>query len=127
MGIEQIAKTYGFTSRQSGYYLNAGIYLGLVQRTAKNTSAIETTDEGKAYAKMGLRDGQIYICERLLMHQIFRDMFEILLETGRFPDPVQIEKMVIAYSECTGKTVRRRSQSVTCWLRWMINLTESSI
>lgn len=130
---DKITETYDFDPRQSDYYTNAGRYLGLVKRyytekdDGKRKTAFTLTKEGEKFFKLKHKQRQLKLVELILSHRVFREVFEICIETGEMPDKakvVEIMKRCNLYNIKSEDTFDRRSQSIISWVKWIFGLTK---
>lgn len=122
---EQVTEHMGLVTRQSAYYPAAGEYLGLFQRSRNSTCL---TDTANKILNMRYRERQLAYSGLILRHQIFHDLFGIVVNSGEFPDKAYVEKEMLRLNVCNeGSTVRRRSTSVLAWLSWIFALVDDEI
>lgn len=121
MTKEQITNAYGFTARQTDYYLNAAKYLGLA-KCEPRSNRCELTDSGRKYVNMNEAEGRLFICELMFQHQIFRDMYSMLINSGKFPTKQETAKIIEDNTYLTRGTPFRRAGSYLSWMHWLISL-----
>lgn len=123
---DDITLRYDFTERQTSYYANSARYLGLVEKTGAGSAAIfSLSDEGRALFLYRLRERQLKLCEHILCHKVFQDVYRQWLGQGKTPD----RDVVIAAMKNSGlchihgeATYRRRASTVLSWLNWIDRL-----
>ncbi len=126
MTTAEIAELFGFRERQSDYYFNACRYLGLAVKEKGEDGVIRVslTRQGRDLLKLNYKARQMEYVRLILEHQIFHDMFDIVLRTGELPDQDRIRRRMEELNLCSENLIKRRSSSVTGWLRWMAGLAE---
>jgi len=132
---EDITSTYQFDVRQTDYYTNAAIYLGLVHKH-RNSETKEIlyslSDVGRDILKMRYKQKYLSLARLIIQHKIFKEVIEIYLSEGHPPplDKVtQIMNRVGLFNvQKDSSTVKRRAQTVLSWINWILNLkNEESI
>ena len=118
----EIADLFGFKERQSDYYYNAAKYLGLAEKR-RNDEGIKVyiTTLGKKLLKLTYKKRQLEYVRLIFGHQIFYEMFDIVIRTGEVPDKAYIGKRILELGLCD-KSFERRASSVRGWLFWILNL-----
>ncbi|GGA96428.1 hypothetical protein ERX37_03470 [Macrococcus hajekii] len=122
----EIASKMSIAKRQSGYYFNAGKYLGLFTKKIDPTDKkryIYLTSLGKQIYRLPYKERQLKIIELIFEHRVFRMAFEEILKNATLPSINKIEG-IIDTCNAVEKSKNRRAQSVIAWLKWMIALTE---
>lgn len=123
MTSTEIIELMQFTSRQRDYYFNAGRYLGLFQKIREDTVLkYGLTDTGVSVFKKSYKERQLELVKLILSHRIFRDLFEEIVETGKFPTHQRVVELELEYRVCSINVASRRATSVISWLNWIFNL-----
>ena len=124
--MAEIAEIFGFQERQSGYYYNACAYLGLAVRKKGRDGVVraELTERGVSISRMDYKKRQLAYAGRILEHEIFHQLFETAVRTGKLPDKPYIQRKMKELRLCGDSLIGRRASSVAGWLRWMVRLTE---
>lgn len=132
LSVEKITEIMGFTSRQTDYYYNAGLYLGLfnkynwTDRDENKVINIKLTDVGREINKLNYKERQLKLVGLILEHKIFNGLFFKSLLTGKSPSRDEVIAEMIKYNVCSaGSVATRRSQTVISWLNWVFSLTKS--
>lgn len=132
LSVEKITEIMGFTSRQTDYYYNAGLYLGLfakynwTDRDENKVINIKLTEVGREINKMNYKERQLKLVGLILEHKIFNGLFFKSLLTGKLPIRDEVIAEMIKYNVCSsGSVATRRSQTVISWLNWVFSLTRS--
>lgn len=121
----QIAKLMNFELRQSDYYFNAGKYLGLFEKkTEDGQKIVALTSLGNKVYKLNYKERQLKLVSLILEHQIFADLFDLVIENGDIPEKNIIEIYMRRYSVCSDSVRSRRASSILGWLTWIFNLTK---
>lgn len=130
--VDEITQIMGFTPRQTDYYYNAGLYLGLfikynwVDRDENKVINVKLTDLGREINKMNYKDRQLRLVSLILEHKIFNGLFFKSLLTGKLPSRDEVIEEMVKYNVCSaGSVATRRSQTVISWLNWVFSLTKT--
>jgi hypothetical protein len=125
MSNAEITDEYAFAERQTGYYTNAALYLGLLQKEQDGrTPLYHLSDAGRRLFIMNYKQRQLELCRRILSHRAFHDTLQLYFQRGSIPDKNEIiQIMQIAnIQHISGDTVNRRSSSIRGWIEWIISL-----
>lgn len=121
----EIAKIYSFDERQSDYYANAGVYLGLIKRYKKESICnYKLSSLGKQIFRLPLRSRHIRVAELILSHKPFRQTLQCYIEHANIPSR---EEVINIMRRCelyhmSEKLYYRRSSTVISWINWVLNL-----
>ena len=129
MSREQVTEEYAFDIRQTNYYTDAARYLGLLKKHYEDgrKPVYSLTDLGKRIMKLKHKQRQLAFCEVILQHRVFKEVFNLSVQTGRIPDMstiVAIMKKSHLYKVESMKTYIRRSSTVSGWIHWMLGLID---
>lgn len=120
---DQIIDDNDFVDRQVGYYTNAMIYLGLLEKScAKN---YKISDIGRKIGKLRGKQRDLELVKKILQHSVFRACFLDLINDGRLPDKemiVQHMKSANLYKINSDETFFRRSSTISGWIKWIASL-----
>lgn len=126
-----ITTTYDFDARQSDYYSNAAIYLGLVEKV-KNENGIKVytlTKRGQKIIKANGKQRQLQICASMLEHKVFNETLRLYLKQGTLPEKNQIVDIMwnckINLNKEKPNVYHRRAATVRNWIDWVVNLTKN--
>lgn len=123
MTTGEIAELLGFKERQSDYYFNACKYLGLAEKCSDEDGVkVHITGFGRKLLKMKYKERQLEYVRLILEHQIFYELFGIVLQIGEVPDKNCVMGKMKELSVCGDNLIDRRSSSVRGWLYWMLTL-----
>lgn len=123
---DNITEKYAFDSRQSDYYTNAARYLGLVDKTNKDSKSIyNLTDEGISILKLNYKQRQLALCECILKHEVFSKILSSYFQNGTMPSKdkiVEFMKESHLYNISKDKTYYRRASTIIHWINWIVGL-----
>ena len=123
MTTGEIAELFGFKERQSDYYFNACKYLGLAEKCSDEEGVkVYVTNLGRRLLKMKYKDRQLEYVRLILEHQIFHELFEIMMRIGDVPDKACVAAKMRELGVCGENLIDRRSSSVRGWLYWILTL-----
>lgn len=133
MSSGKMADIMQFDIRQSGYYFNAGKYLGIFEKYDgeefdEETSQwnkvrkIRLTKKGLEIAKMNYKPRQLELVKLILKHKIFNELFFETHSTDKLPKKNDIEHLMRKYNVCDEGQIGRRAGSVSSWLKWIFKL-----
>lgn len=121
-----ITDNYAFDGRQTDYYTNAGIYLGLIQKSPlRNNPHYSLTDTGKKILELDYRNRQLAFCKNILEHRVFHESLKRYFATGTMPrkeEIVSIMKAVQLANIDSEVTLKRRASTVRGWLDWIVSI-----
>jgi len=127
---DDITENYQFDIRQTDYYTNAVIYLGLAYKyknSETNEILYSLTDEGKNIMKKKFKSKYISIVKKIIQHEVFKKTLNRYFELGYQPN---IDNICEIMKDCyihnvskEGSTIPRRAQTVNGWINWILGLT----
>lgn len=131
---DEVTLNYGFDERQTYYYADAAMYLGLVtsqhQRTPSGSeTVIRLTDHARKIMGMPYKQKYLAIVRSIVEHGPFGDALALYVSQSRPPttdDVVRIMRNNAIWGVKAETTVRRRAQTIRRWLDWILELTEPS-
>ncbi len=121
---DDITTNSGFHARQTGYYVNAGRYLGVFNLSKQ---IVSLTAEGRRILGLDHRSKQLAFVKLILQHKVFKDVLKLNLTKGHTPDEseiVNIMKSSNLYNVNKESTFVRRSSTIKEWVRWIIDLID---
>lgn len=127
---EYITQNYQFDIRQTDYYTNAAIYLGLVCKN-KNSNDGEITyylsDLGRKTMSKDYRNKYLSLVKCILQHEVFNKAFAKYFNLGYAPDKdfvgeIMRNSYIYNVSPNSHTTIERRSQTVMGWIAWIVSL-----
>lgn len=123
---ERITLNYDFDSRQTSYYISAGIYLGLIEQPhRKQQEVIKLSPHGKAIMQMKYKQRQLAYCKRILSHKVFNQVARLYLNHGEMPEKstiIDLMKHSGIFNVDADSTYIRRASTVRGWIDWIIGL-----
>lgn len=123
---EYITLNYAFDERQTDYYTNAGVYLGLIVK--QRVGFIITyfmSDLGKQIMAKRHKQKNLSIVKCMLEHEVFNKVLREYFDTV---SPVPRNRIAGIMNTCylynvnEKGTVARRSGTVNKWIDWILNL-----
>jgi hypothetical protein len=125
---EEITQEYDFSWRQAGYYSDAAIYLGLIERKQENRiSTYQLSERGLKLFGLSIFDRKLELIESILAHIIFNKTLDLYFRRGDIPskkEVVEIMRNADLHNVKSDKTYERRSLTVLAWIKWIISLVE---
>lgn len=120
----ELAEAYDFDLRQSDYYANALVYLGLA---TKQNHYFKLNDEGIKIKNMhNSNKRNALLISKILSHKPFKIAFDSTLKNGGNYDRKYISKILLnnVASINSESTANRRMQTVVAWLNWIFSVIE---
>ncbi len=123
---EEITTKYDFDKRQTDYYANAGMYLGLIKKI-RNHKTVEftLTEAGKKLFEISYRERQLKFAESILRHSAFRKALELYLACFEPPTSKQVENIIKSeniVNVTSDNTYYRRASTIKQWVDWILSL-----
>jgi hypothetical protein len=110
---------FGFVKRQSSYYRQAAELLGLV---TLDRNKYKLTQKGEEFLKLPAEKKSNYICKLLLEFPIINEIFlQICIDKTKVFSRNDIIELLKKKSHITGATVKRRTQTIVSWFKWIRN------
>ena len=123
-----ITRYYGFDKRQTGYYTNAALYLGLLKKTKTRVGvSYSLSSLGKDIFSQKFSARQLSLTRAILEHSVFYDAFYSYIENLERPSKELVMEMIWkhgAKNVGSEKTVGRRADTVLRWVDWIIALPD---
>lgn len=120
---DEITENYQFDQRQTGYYTNAGQYLGLVEKyKAVGTGDItfRLTQEAREILSKRQKNKYLSLIRKILEYQVFNTVFQLNLSRGKMPSKGEICQIILSCRADIQKTTPGRRQStVKNWIYWI--------
>ena len=118
---DDLAELYAFNHRQSDYYGNAALFLGLVER---GRGGFLPSSLGKRFAAASRSERDGILLQQLAQREVFREGLGYLAEhwesAAPLPEIRRIEGwMVKQRPDLGGQTRPRRAKTVSAWLDWV--------
>jgi hypothetical protein len=124
---EYITLNYAFDKRQTSYYTNAGMYLGLICKKRNVNITYSLTETGKKIMSKRHKQKYLSLVEIILKHEVFN---KVLREYFAIASPVPKVRIIEIMNGCflynveTQSTVDRRAQTVAKWIDWILKLQD---
>lgn len=128
---QEITTIYDFNERQTGYYVDAGRYLGIIekQRNENGQICFQLSPLGQHIMALEYQKRQLSIVEQILKHHVFNKALKIYLQCGEMPSKqtiIQIMKEYDLYHVKADSTYQRRSATVMSWINWILSIVDKS-
>ncbi len=115
---KKMVEAFAFDIRQSSYYRQAAEILGLVRR---EKALYKITPKGKSLILLSSKERSNYMCRLLLDFPVLNEIFlSVTAENKKFSRN-DIIHLLKSKSHITGATLRRRTQTIVAWFRWIKN------
>ncbi len=124
-GKQEITEKYEFDPRQTNYYTDAAIYLGLVVKKGVRFKSFELSKLGKRILSLNYKNRQIEFVKLILSHKVFHMTIKRYFEKLEMPtdsEIVEIMKECELYKIGKDSTFYRRASTIKSWVDWIINL-----
>lgn len=122
---EDIYTRYDFVPRQADYYVNAGRYLGLIDKKREGRTAIYSISKlGKKIINQKYKTRQLSFVRLILAHKAFNDTLKLYLNKGEIPNTIEIVKFMkeSKMNVSSEDTFKRRAESLASWINWILEL-----
>jgi len=122
---QEITDNYEFDERQTNYYTDAAIYLGLIRKLGTRTKSFELTELGKRILKLNFKSRQIEFAKLILSHRVFHMTIKNYFANAEMPSDDEIVKYMKEcklYNIVKDSTYYRRASTIKAWIYWIINL-----
>lgn len=122
---DDITENYEFDRRQTDYYTNAGLYIGLIENykdslTKKVTFCL--TSEGRSILHKRPKLKYLDLINKILERQVFYLVFELTLKQGEIPPEDAICKIISENRpDINDTTIKRRKSTVRGWISWILS------
>ncbi len=125
-----ITENYNFDERQTNYYTDVGIYLGLIQKKkdANRRIYFSLTRLGREIMSLPYKQKYLAIASKILEHEIFNKVFaEFFMK-----EEIERERVVEIMQECgvynvnSYSTLNRRASTVISYVKWIYSLVNDT-
>ena len=126
---DEITLIYAFNERQTGYYVSATQYLGLVTRKYIKNQGVTffLNPKGQSIMSQHPQRRKLELAKCILCDKVFNESLHIHLNQGQSPvlqDIIQIIKdQSVRNANYSGSVLKRRAQTVKGWIDWIVDLT----
>ena len=122
---DDITENYEFDRRQTDYYTNAGLYIGLIENYKDSLTQKVTfrlTSEGRSILHKKPKLKYLDLINKILERQVFYLVFELTLKQGGIPPEDAICKIISENRpDINDTTIKRRYFTVQGWIYWIWN------
>lgn len=122
---DDITENYEFDRRQTDYYTNAGLYIGLIEKYKNSTtkkSTFRLTSEGKSILLKRPKLKYLDLINKIFAKKVFYLVYELALKQGGIPPEDAICKIISEIRpEIKDTTIRRRCSTVRSWVSWILS------
>jgi hypothetical protein len=126
MSKDEITENYDFDKRQTDYYSNACIYLGLAEKYETDDDVMITlNDEGRRVMALPYREKYLTLAEKILEHTVFKEVYDEYVRNGQnVSKDFVVERMKYhqLYGLAAESTFRRRASTIIGWVKWIHEL-----
>ncbi|MEG3976804.1 translation elongation factor [Microcoleus sp. herbarium8] len=120
---DDITENYEFDRRQTDYYTNAGLYIGLIEKYKDSLTkklSFRLTSEGRSILHKRPKFKYLDLINKILEHQVFYLVFQLTLKLGEIPPEDAICKIISENrSDINDTTIKRRYSTVRGWISWI--------
>jgi hypothetical protein len=112
------------TARQTDYYTNAAIYLGLIEKKVVPGEGIffSLSERGRKIMSLTDKEKFFYIIQSIFEHSVFKRAFLEWIENGSIQRDRVVEIMIEENLNITSNsTLYRRSKTIIGWIDWILN------
>jgi len=122
-----ITRKHDFDARQTDYYTNAAIYLGLINKDTneENEVVYRLSAIGNSLINKTIRERNLMFAELILSHNVFRGTLQSHVEKSKMPsreDIVKLMKSSRLHNVGAESTFQRRASTVISWINWILDL-----
>ena len=128
LSADYITTNYAFNPRQTDYYTNAAIYLGLVvKKRDKNGTYYSLSATGKDIMSKRHKQKYLALVKKIIEHEVF---YKVLRRYFYAAAPVPRDEIAKIMNACfiyrvgSPDTIRRRAQTVFKWIEWILSLQD---
>ena len=122
---DDITENYEFERRQTDYYTNAGLYIGLIENYKDSLTKKVTfcfTSEGRSILHKRPKLKYLELINKILERQVFYLVFQLALKLGGIPPKDAICKIISENRpDINDTTIKRRYFTVQGWIYWIWN------
>jgi len=122
---DDITENYEFDRRQTDYYTNAGLYIGLIENYKDSLTQKVTfrlTSEGRSILHKKPKLKYLDLINKILERQVFYLVFQLALKLGEIPAEDKICKIISENRlDLNPTTIKRRYSTVRGWIFWILS------
>jgi len=120
---DDITENYEFDRRQTDYYTNAGLYIGLIENYKDSLTkkvTVRLTSEGRSILHKRPKLKYLDLINKILQKKVFYLVFELTLKQGDIPPKDAICKIISENRpDINDTTIKRRYSTVRGWISWI--------
>ncbi|AFZ07496.1 hypothetical protein Osc7112_3107 [Oscillatoria nigro-viridis PCC 7112] len=122
---DDITENYEFDRRQTDYYTNAGLYIGLMEKHENSLTKkplFRLTSEGRSILHKRPKLKYLDLINKILEKKVFYIVFELTLKQGEIPPEDAICKIISENRpDINNTTIKRRKSTVQGWISWILS------
>jgi hypothetical protein len=122
---DDITENYQFDRRQTDYYTNAGLYIGLIEKdksSIRKKPIFRLTSEARSILHKRPKFKYLDLINKILEKKVFYLVFELTLKHGEIPPEDAICKIISENRpDINDTTIKRRYSTVRGWISWIWN------
>ena len=122
---DDITENYEFDRRQTDYYTNAGLYIGLIENYKDSLTqkvTVRLTSEGRSILHKRPKLKYLDLINKILQKKVFYLVFELTLKQGDIPPEDAICKIISENRpDLNDTTIKRRYYTVRGWISWILS------
>lgn len=125
MTKDDIAEQLDFDKRQSDYYYNSCLYLGLANKYTNSEGTFATlNDKGREIIQLPYRQKRLALAELILQHEIFKEIYDKTVAEGKVSKDYIVSRMKYhkLYNINSESTFGRRASTIRGWVKWILEL-----
>ncbi len=115
---KKMVEAFAFDIILSSYYRQAAEILGLVRR---DKALYKITPKGESLILLSAKEKSNYMCRLLLDFPILNEIFVSVTAEKKIFSRQDIINLLRLKSHITGDTLKRRTQTIVAWFRWIKN------
>jgi hypothetical protein len=122
---DDITENYEFDRRQTDYYTNAGLYIGLIENYKDSLTqkvTVRLTSEGRSILHKKPKLKYLDLINKFLEKKVYYLVFQLTLKQGDIPRKDAICKIILENRpDINDTTIKRRYYTVQGWISWIWN------
>ncbi len=121
---QEIMTHNGISNRQVDYYINAGIYLGLIEKIKEQNIEYMLTRLGNGILCLDYKNKSLQLSRLILKHKVFKDSLSLYINKNGLPTKSEIINIMKnnQIQEMNDTTTKRRSSTILSWIDWILSL-----
>jgi hypothetical protein len=130
MTAADIAEQLDFNKRQSDYYYNCCLYLGLANKYTNEDGTFATLNAaGRRIMNLPFRQKYLTLAEKILEHRVFKEIYDRTFHEEQLSNAYIVSRMKAnrLYNIGSDETFKRRASTIRGWVRWIKELPNSRV